>query len=537
VSELLHSTPLTAAEYVLGKFGGVMATLTVALLAHVLLALYFFQLAPVAGAAEIRGPFRLTAFVLPALVFALPLVWACAGLSFAVGERTRRPLVVMVVPVAIFAVCMFFLWQWTPAWLDPRVDRLLMLFDPSGLRWLNQVLFAVDRGVAFYNTQPLELDGIFLVNRLLTAGIPALAVVASIGHCRRVNAGRHLSARRPMRSAVPVSPTVTAPTARKLAPLQMTARPPGFHVSALQVLRGELAELRAHPALYIFTPLVMMMVWEYAASTTGSLDAPIIMSAGRIAVGALERISIPVCLLLLFYLVESLSRDRATRVDSILYATPVRTAALLLARNAAAAVAVAVVLSGCCLAGLAYLALQGTGRVEVWPFLLVWGLVLPPTFFVWSGFVTAVYAIVRNRYTAYAVGIVTLILSGWHHTRDSMTWVHNWDLWNTLRWTDMGVLDLDRRALLLNRVEMLGAGLFLLVLATRCFARPERDPAGIMPRLAPSRMLRGVVGMAPFALVPLVVGGVLAVDIREGFQGAATRARPQLLAKQRLDLA
>ena len=57
--------------------------------------------------------------------------------DFFVGERTPRPILVFVLPVAVLLICGFFLWDWTPSWLDPRIDRALMLVDPAGFRWVS----------------------------------------------------------------------------------------------------------------------------------------------------------------------------------------------------------------------------------------------------------------------------------------------------------------------------------------------------------------------------------------------------------------
>ena len=75
------------------------------------------------------------------------------GLSFAVGEWSRRPILVFVLPVAVVLVDGSFLWDWSPNWLDPRINDLMMWIDPSGFRWLNETWLKVDRGVSFYNNE------------------------------------------------------------------------------------------------------------------------------------------------------------------------------------------------------------------------------------------------------------------------------------------------------------------------------------------------------------------------------------------------
>ena len=34
-------------------------------------------------------------------------------------------------PVAVFLLCGFFLFTWSPSWLDPNVNRLLQVIEPG----------------------------------------------------------------------------------------------------------------------------------------------------------------------------------------------------------------------------------------------------------------------------------------------------------------------------------------------------------------------------------------------------------------------
>src|SRR6185437_1116125 len=57
-------------------------------------------------------------------------------------------------------------------------DKLLMLIDPAGFRWLNETHLKVDRGVAYYNTASIPLDPLIVANRLgvLLLGFGAVAL-------------------------------------------------------------------------------------------------------------------------------------------------------------------------------------------------------------------------------------------------------------------------------------------------------------------------------------------------------------------------
>lgn len=527
VAELLHSTPLTPAEYIAGKFGGVLVMIAVAVLLHLGIALAVLQLLPTDEL--VRGPFRLTNFVGTLTLFAVPGVVFCAGLAFAAGERARQPMAAYAVPIAYFLAVTFFLWTWNPSWLPAGVNRLLMLIDPTALRWLRQTLFDVDRGVAFYNTAPLALDATFWTNRFLTLAVPLAAVAWSVRHCRQTiggdrPAGRWFGrSRRPSPDAPASLPTAALTQARPLRDLGMSSRAPGFLSSTLHIARAELRELRAHPALYLFLPFIVFLVLEFATEGSAVLGAPVIYTAGFIAIGTIEIITVLVCLLLLFYTVESVHRETTTSFGAILFATPFRTGALLLAKSLANAAIVATVLAVCLATSLTMLAGQSQGRVEVWPFVLVWGLCLTPTFFVWNTFVTAVLALVRNRYVTYALGLGALVGTAIGFQSGAMTWVWNWPLWGTLRWSDLGTFPLNGEALLFNRLLMVALGVFFGAVAVLAFPRTERDATATLHRFRPRALFRTAARLAPFAVLPLLLGGYLAVQIATGFQGEAAQ--------------
>src|SRR5262245_26816797 len=165
--EVLHATPLTAAEYAWGKFLAILSAFLLVLAAHLLMTIFFFHVLPSPGKEEFHGPFALSNYLVPALAFAIPPIVFLAGTSFFVGERTRRPILVFVLPVAVLLICAFFLWLWAPSYLDPRIDRALMLIDPAGSRWLDQTWIKVDRGVDFYNHAAVGFDTGFVLSRIL----------------------------------------------------------------------------------------------------------------------------------------------------------------------------------------------------------------------------------------------------------------------------------------------------------------------------------------------------------------------------------
>ena len=136
-----------------------------------------------------------------------------------------------------------------------------------------------------------------------------------------------------------------------------------------------------------------------------------------------------------------------------------RTGAVLFGKAIANSVVGAVILLAAFIGSAIAVAVQGRTPLELGPFALLWGLLLVPTFLAWSSFVGALLAMTRDRYSTYALALAALIATGWYQLRGEMTWVFNWNLWSAVRWSDMGPLELNAGALLLNRVTVLGLAL------------------------------------------------------------------------------
>jgi ABC-type transport system involved in multi-copper enzyme maturation permease subunit len=521
VSELLHATPLTTAEYVWGKFLGLALSFAAVAALH-LAASVFFNHALVTGAdEEFVGPFALASYLRPALRFGLPTTLFLAGTALAAGTLARRPILIYFLPVAVLLVCGFFLWEWKPHWLSVGADRALMALDPSGVRWLQRTWLDVDRGVEFYNTQPVGLDALFVVSRLGFVALGIGAVAFTQRRLARTLRGAH-PVRRGAPLAAPAGPADSAPSL-PLATLAMQSRRPGLLAQAAAVARVELRELRSSPGLYLFGPLILMQTIGTAFVRTGAFDTPVLWTSGLLAQASFNTLTLLVCLLLLFYTVESLERERATGLAPILGAAPLSGAAILLGKTLANAVLGAAILTTAGLACALILLVRQEAPLELGPFALLWGLLLLPTYLVWSAFVACAWAVLRNRYTTYAVALGALMLSGWLQLTGEMNWVGNWDLWSTATWSDLAPLELDRRAYVLNRVLALGlAGLFG-ALALRFLERRETDPIGRASRRRPRALVRLALGLSPFALVPLVSGTWLALLVRDGTGGGSVR--------------
>ncbi|RKH41248.1 hypothetical protein, partial [Corallococcus llansteffanensis] len=520
VQPLLHTTPLTPAEYVWGKFAAVLGAYVLALGVLMGLLVFFHHVVPAGDSAEFRGPFALRHYVRPALWFGLPLIVFMAGAAFAIGERTRRAVPVYFLPVGLFFLCAFFLWDWTPGWLDPRVNRFLMAVDPGGFRWLTETWIKVDRGVDFYNTQPVGLDALFVTSRCALMVLGLGAVAWSERHFRRALRGEVKV--RPSRAArnrlvePPPAQVALSHAEAPLVALGMSVRPPGFWAGLATVTRAEARGLLSQPGLYLFLPMLLVQMASQAAMAVGPFDTELLLVPGRFAVRSMNAASVLVCLLLMFYVVESLEREQASGFAPIHDALPVRTLSVLLGKALANGLVAVVLLGIMALAGTLVQVSQGTVPLSLTPYAVVWGLLLLPTFFLWTAFILAARAVTGGRFGTYALALGALGLTGFLAVREDLTWVTNWPLWDAVRWTDLGVFQVDFAALVLNRVAALGVAVFFLALAVRLDGRRARDSVTTLEALRPSGLLRGAWRLAPYLVVPVVTLAWLGVLVGQG---------------------
>ncbi len=497
LGDLLHASSLTPREYIWGKFAAVLACALGVLAIHVLAMVFFFHVLPVGAEKDIRGPFEALNYIRPALVFSLPTIVFLAGISLAIGEWARRPILVFVIPLGLVVTDIFFLGTWSPGWLDPRINRALMLIEPGGARWLSETWLKVDRGVKFYNSAAIPYDLPFLISRLVFVVLGFGAVVLSRWHFASTLRGHSSLLAGRSRQVSPESPERVV-AVQPLATLGMTEARPGLFAGAWHVARIELAELVSSPGLYLFVPLILLQALGESLAQVGYLDTPLLITSGSFALSVMTPLCVCVCLLLLWYTVDSLDRERSSRLAEIVHAAPIRTGSLLLGKALALAAAALAIVMAAGLGGVIAILIQGRVSLEFRPFVLLWGLLLVPTFLVWTCFVIAVHTLTRNRYTTYAIGLGVIGFTAYRLLVNEINWVGNWPLWSAVRWSDISMLEIDRKALVLSRLLAVGAAVFFLALTVRDFRRRESDP---VPRDAPAAAPGGSCHRVPAASV------------------------------------
>ena len=235
------------------------------------------------------------------------------------------------------------------------------------------------------NTAALIPDAVFLLSRLAWAGLGLAGVAgAAVIYARQVQTG--VSGRGPrsaggltgfLRGPRPVAAEIRPQAEPTLADLQMTTRPLGFRGAAVAIARSEIRDLLVRPGMYLCVPLILWIAMARASVIDSLLTSGISASRQYTELGMF------MCLLLLFYTVESLYRERGRRMHEIFRSAPVRTGAILFGKALGNSVMAAFVLVVVLLASAGVIVHRQIAHgspvgFELWPFVAVWGGVLLP---------------------------------------------------------------------------------------------------------------------------------------------------------------
>lgn len=543
IGEILRATRLRPREYIWGKGLAILTAFSLALLLTIGLMIFFNHGLPNPSAEEFRGPFRLSNYLRPALVFGLPSLLAFLGIPFYLGERTRRPAISFLFPITLLLVCGFFLWNWSPSWLDPKIDRLLMLLDPAGVRWLDETWLKQDLGTEFYNNARIGLDFPFVLSRLAWSLVGLLAIgLTSRNYARGLNA---VKVEATGQSPGPLS-RFHRPWKRRetSSSLDITAGPPllssmasaplGLFSGTLRIARSEFGLLLKQPGIYLFSVLIVIQTLGTNLLAIGPFQTQVLLTPGQQATQSLNTLTLLTTLLLMFFTAESLQRERACGAEPLIYSSSLRTFSLLTGKALGNSLVGLLPLVAVWFGGTIALLLQGSVPLSLGPYFLIWGLLLLPTLLAWTAFVIATQAITGSRFATYGICLGALAFTIYHQLAGNLDWLSNWMVWGSISWSDMSVLEVDRKALVFNRLLVLSAVPLFLAVAVAAFPRRRFDAAGTLVRLQPRPMARTLWRLLPWAAAPIALAFSLFLMVEEGVQGQEAKNGAKDYWKQNL---
>lgn len=521
MQHFFFSAPLSKADYVFGRFLGAFATLAV-IFSSIVLGLWLGTFIP--GIAPDRlGGAPLSAWIKPYLYTLLPNLFIFGAIFFMLAALTRRML-----PVYVASVVMTIGYTVAPSLArDLDFKTLASLIDPFGttaLMHLTEYWPLAER-----NLNPIDLQDVYLVNRLLWSGFALLVLL--LGYWRFHFIGEaDIQARtrgRGRGQGPAETPVALSQGARD------TSAAPDFAARSLALLllktaRGELREMTRN---VYFVALAIAAVLALGASAI-DLDAIYGTATYPVTYMVLELIREVFGLFMLattiFYAGELVWRERETRVAQMFDALPVPSWLPLAGKTLALVGLQALLLLLAMVAGMLIQLFKGYFQLEPGLYLHALFTILLPKYALIAVLAIAVQVIVNHKYLAnfmmiaWIVAAILLAGTGQNHP------LLLYGIWPDLTYSALNGFG---HHLLRDRFYLLywsGAALMLLALARVLWPRGVDDAWRERLRLARRNLTPAVLGCFGLGLAVFAgAGGFLAWELAQG--GYLTTYRSEAL--------
>lgn len=478
IDALIFSKPISRTQYLLGKFFGSFFVL-VCCQASFAATLILLQVVHPSGTAVL--PFRLLPYFKHFIMIVVITYFLFAAVYFTVGTLTRSAKIVYGLAIAYYPLILFygigFLQNLPPRWrviLSPLmlhemqvqpwgrspewVDALVISYTP--LMFANRALVIIAAAVCLTIVclrfriiePPAKPEKFSWLNLSTSSDVlyfdpPAVQPTAGVGSVRVEKAEAKCTA----------LPTVTTLNTGLRANLAKLA-------AALGV---EFRLLRAERSLVVITPLAVFIPnLELAFYRV----VPEVSYSATYATGTAKTLLFFLIGMTVFYVVESMQRDRELRIDPVLWTKPVPNSVLLLSKFFATFL---LMLSVMAIAGLTAIAIQllrGHAPVEPYPYLVTYSVILIPSLVFMAGASMLLNVVLREKYLVYVVivgvGAVLFYLYGIGYNH----WLYNPMLYGLWTYPDLTGGN-KQGAILIHRIYCLALAGACLALAHILFQR------------------------------------------------------------------
>jgi ABC-2 type transport system permease protein len=474
IDPLIFSKPISRLEYLLGKFFGAFCVL-VCSQASFALTLFLFQIFHTSRMVVL--PFRVFPYVKHFVLIVVISYLLFAAVYFTVGALTRNAKIVYGLAVAYYplyvAYQLLFLKGLPRHWkilLDPLIEPS-QGFQP----WRPLPTAVVDSYKVIYTST--MITNRFLV--ILASAVCLLVLYLRFRIAPRSEASGVLTTlnlttdeQRAFASDPEVPDIVSQPPAlvfEKLPSVSKINEGPTAKVKKLLAsLLVELQLLRDERGLVALVPLFLILsVFDLAFYQV----VPEISYSATYASKTARILLLFICGITVFFMGETMHRDREERFEPMLWAAPIANTVLLLSKFSAVLL---LTLSLTGLVGVVAIVLQlvrGHTPVNIFSYVAVYSVIVVPSAVLVAGISLLLNIALREKYLAYLVSIAVggtllyLYNQGYNH------WSYNpllYQLWN---YADLNAVGRPLWLILLHRGYCLAMAIVFMLLAHLLFRR------------------------------------------------------------------
>ncbi|HEX8411364.1 MAG TPA: M1 family aminopeptidase [Thermoanaerobaculia bacterium] len=389
IASFFYTSPAGKRAYLLGRFLGAFAMSALLLLAFpagCMLATWMPWVDP-----SSLGPFRLSAYLAPYLLYALPNAFVATAVLFGAASLARRA-------TASYAAAafLFFTAVICGKLLGPRLGLgVATLLDPLGFTTLGALLLSLTP--LQKNTFVLVLDSALLTNRLLWLGIATTVLAAAYAHFRLAHhavghEGTTLQSKAADDSRVEVMRSV--PAARRV--FDTSTRLRQLRAIAMRSFR----ELHTSRVWWIVPILALLFILQAPELARNEMGVPGPLTTARLVEFLTGDISVLLTLLIALSAGELVWRERSARIHALAGVTPVPDSLAVTGSFLGLTMMLAATLTIFLVAGIAVQTVFGADRYDLALYIqLLYGLLLPE-YLLFAALAMIVHVLVNQKYVA-----------------------------------------------------------------------------------------------------------------------------------------
>ncbi|HXI23005.1 MAG TPA: hypothetical protein VNG71_03945 [Pyrinomonadaceae bacterium] len=512
IDALIFSKPVSRTHYLIGKFFGSFFVLVCcqASFAATLVLIQVFH-----PSQTVVLPFRLLPYFKHFIMIVVLTYVLFAAVYFTVGTLTRNPKIVYVLAIAFYPLMAFYgifflknlprrwgvllnplmtreveiqTWGRSPEW----VDQLVISYTP--IMFANRALVIIAAAVCLtivcrrfrIAEPPARPENSSWLN--LSAGSEVLyfdppILQPTTGHAESDVRSLRVEKAEAKETAVPSVISANGGLQANLAKL----------AAALGV---EFRLLRAERSLVVIIPLAIFLpTLELAFYRV----IPEVSYSATYATGTAKTLVFFLIGMTVFYVVESMQRDREVRIEPVLWAKPTPNFVLLLSKFLATFLLMLSVITIAGLTAIGIQLLRGHGPVELYAYVITYSVILIPSIVFMAGVSILLNVVLREKYLAYVVivgvgsGLFYLYSQGYNH------WLYNPALYRL--WTYSDLIGVGSARILTQRIYWLALSCFCLALSHLGFRRKS----------AKGFRTNGRLGSRSWTLMIMIISLVVAV--------------------------
>jgi ABC-2 type transport system permease protein len=401
-NEILFSTPLQKSSYFFGRFMGAWVLSMIPLLGIFLGFILGATIAPAMGwiDSDRIGDFYLSSFINNFFLFILPNMFFGGAVIFAIANKWKSSV------ISFVGVLLIIIGYSLSGQIISNIDNetIAGLVDTFGIR-----AYSIDTKYATSaekNTIGATFSGVLILNRILWMFIGSL--VLALSYWSFSFAEKHKKAKLDKKKLATPKPAeaILAPTLNAIFNNNTSLQ---HFISFFKIDFYSIIRSATFKTLFIFSAVMLFVTFINGFEYFGLQSYPVtykMIDSLRGATGLFELI------ILVFFSGELVWRDRASKISEVVDATPHNSVISLLAKVTALICTVSIIhLFGNVIAILYQLG-NGYTNIELGVYLQTLMYDTLPRFIFLSLFLVFIQILIDNKYVAYFVSILVLLLKG-----------------------------------------------------------------------------------------------------------------------------